>query len=243
MPGHHHLSLLDRTTTFRCRRCNAAFRKRADGNAVVRPDRAVCRGCSSSPDARAELKVARRAEEVMARLQSQGAVRGYTVLRNSKVTGAELASVEAHHALPERPLRWDVTVVAKVGATDQPEGLQTQLAHIELDGWQHFRFSSHGKSQEAFCRSAAHDRIKDAVVRRSGTSRYGARFRRVSLLRAALVRPHHRSRDRRQQGRDTRRAIGEAVAAVEPFLTREFSEAGRGSLQLFPPEAYTDAAA
>ena len=197
---------MDRSVTFRCKRCGHAFRKRVDN--VVRSGRAICRDCSSSPDPVAERRVVQSSEAAMAKLLNEGVVRTYRVIRNRKVSAAELASV---HKTSKRALRWDITVEAKVGAPDHQGGIQTQLVHIELDGWQHFRFSAlwHKGSESIYHRSMECDKIKNSVVRASTMSHYGNRFKRVSLIRVALVRPK-------------KTAIDEAIAAIESFLRHEF---------------------
>lgn len=237
---------IDRAITFQCTRCRTLFRKRVDN--VVRSGRAICRGCSASPESVAEQRAMQRTEIVMGRLKAQGAVQSYTITKNRKVSVAELASVGKVAA--KSPLRWDITVVAKVGAADEVGGLQTQLVHIELDGWQHFRFSKlwHKDSKATYNRSLECDRTKDAIVCNSTTSRYGQRFRRISLLRAALVKPklsqqerHGKHRHKRQSRRDKRHAVNEAINAIEPFLINEFNRTEHigDNLQLHPPEAYS----
>merc|ERR1711977_201031 len=273
MPSHHHRGRrpalmvtpgIDKAITFVCTRCRSAFRKRVDN--TVRSGRAVCRDCSTSPDSNSERRVVQCAEAVMSKLREQGKVVTYSVIRNRKVSVSELASVreKSSSSSSNRRLRWDITVEAKVGVADQGNGLQTQLAHIELDGWQHFRFSAlwHKGSRNVYNRNVECDRIKDSIVRKSTTSRYGARFKRVALLRAALVRPLPSQYDgeeherRLRNRRDTKRAVEEAIEAIEPFLRREFGgglvdvhaaavaggSGDSGNLQLHPPEAYAEAA-
>lgn len=251
---------IDKAITFVCTRCRSAFRKRVDN--TVRSGRAICRDCSTSPDSNSERRVVQSTEAVMSKLREQGKVLTYRIIRNRKVSVSELVSVRktSSSSSPNRRLRWDITVEAKVGIANEGNGLQTQLAHIELDGWQHFRFSAlwHKGSRNVYNRNVECDRIKDSIVRKSTTSRYGARFKRVALLRAALVRPLPSQSDgnERWHRRDTKRAVDEAIEAIEPFLTREFGglvdvhaaavaggSGDSGNLQLHPPEAYAEAAA
>ena len=177
---------------------------------TVRPGRTICRGCSASPESIAEKRAMQRVGAVMAQLQAQSVVRSYNIIKNRKLSVAELASVGK---VSKAPLRWDITVLAKVGAADDNEGLQTQLVHIELDGRQHFRFSKlwHKENQAVYRRSLDCDNIKDNIVLRSATSRYGKRFKRVSLLRVALVKPSPSGQQRRQRMRDTKRAINKVT--------------------------------
>lgn len=232
---------VDRAITFICVRCKKTFRRRVDN--VVRSGKVVCRGCSTSPDSLAELVVVKRIKILMQKLCDQGVVRSYEVIRNRKVSVAELASVKQ---VSKKPLRWDITVVSKVGATDYVQGMRTQLVHIELDGRQHFCFSAlwHKGSQEVYRRSITQDRIKDDIVRNSTSSGYGARFKRVSLLRVALVRPlskHQENKHRclRQRKQDTKLAIKEAADVSEQFLIQELTDPQEGhNVKLHPPGVY-----
>jgi len=95
--------------------------------------------------------------------------------RHGKLTKAEMASVAAIATLRSSSdvyapsPRWTVTLTAKVGiADDGSAGIQTQLLHIDV------------------VETAATRRmmmIKDAVVKAAVTSAYGARFKKVGLLR------------------------------------------------------------
>lgn len=232
-------------TTFRCTRCKGTYRKRVD-NVEVRSDKHLCRCCSMSPDSMAEQLITRRTRATMSLLQTQGFVRSYNVVRNKKLSVAELSSVDE---ISKHPLYWDITVVAKLGKADKIDGMQTQLVHIELDGWQHFRFSSlwHKGMQKMHLRSIAQDHIKDSIIQKSTSSSYGARFKRVSMLRVALVRPtwkdHERGcRSKRQRGRHIKGVIQEASDEANRFLMQEFTAPQEGqNLRVYPAETYAQA--
>lgn len=237
---------VDRPILFNCDTCASVFRKRVDN--VVTLGRATCRECSASPDSRFERVVFSRTEAAMRRVQQQNEagryvdVISFSVRRNTKLTKAEVASVPVQNGLfvASRPLRWDITVTAKVRDTVQDDDgicrsvTCTQLLHIELDGVQHFRFSPlwHRNNRQAYLRSKEQDRVKTAVANASASSRYGRRFRRVSLLRLAM----HR---RCQENGDSERNL---LGVIDDFVERQLMKQSSEDRVVFhPADAYSEA--
>jgi len=306
MPSHNTITTC---VTFVCTRCRHAFRKRKDGhnNNTACYMRGVCRTCSTDPDEEAERRVVHHVKAVMSQLMDQGKVSSYTVMTKCKVSKAELASVhEAETSLspPESPftlqtdnngsssnkshnMHWCITVTAKIGTASESKGLQTQLVHIELDGWKSFSSQRRNDGQKLFQRIVHHNQIKERIVQKSTTSRYGERFKRVSLFRVSLVRKPWLSslssscslcssssesrssssspsrslsssltsvnniaicvngrRQLYQRKRSMKLAVDDAIKAIKPFLTREFSDfdpdkQSMENVQFYPPGAFT----
>lgn len=170
-----------RLITFVCKECHRLFRKRADN--VVRSGRALCRNCSACPDSKQEQQVVQTLTATMESLRTEGVVCSYNIKRNLMVSKAELFSVPSSRTLCRRPLKWDITIIAKIRSANE-RSIHTQKIHIELDGVQHFRFSKlwHG-SNAVFLRAKQQDSVKDSIVERAQFSSYGKRFKRISLLR------------------------------------------------------------
>ncbi len=186
-----------RYIAFRCLQCRKPFRERV--HKLVRQGRAACDSCFASQGSCVEEMVVQHTEAVMTRLQRQGVVRCFQVTRNQKLTKAEMASVvvvplRGDDGVSASLLRWNVTVTAKVGtADDGSAGIQTQLLHIEV----------------VDDNNAMMTMIKDAVVKAAVTSAYGARFKKVGLLRVVKPdAPPPRHRD--------------MLSEVEAFVRREF---------------------
>ena len=194
-----------RYIAFRCLQCRKPFRERV--HELVRQGRAACDSCFASQGSCVEEMVVEHTEAVMTRLQRQGVVRCFQVTRNQKLTKAEVASV----VVPRRGddgsvsasllLRWNVTVTAKVGtADDGSAGIQTQLLHIEV-------VDDNNNAMMTMM-------IKDAVVKAAVASAYGARFKKVGLLR--VVKPDASPPPRRRHHQAM-------LSEVEAFVMREFA--------------------
>lgn len=218
---------VDRCITFVCVDCQRLFRKRVDN--VVRSGRARCRTCSPCPDSTNEKKLMQALEAVLCSLRAQGNVCSYTISRNAIISKAELASVPLKPTLTVRPLRWDITIVAKLRYDTDCGSIHTQKIHLELDGPQHFRFSQlwHKKSHAVYERSKEQDGIKNAIVEASRVSSYGRRFRRVSLLRMAV------------SGKLSALDLARACDFVESELCHNAIVAcGSNNVNFYPPSMY-----
>merc|ERR1711959_450532 len=193
-----------RCIAFRCIRCRNPFRERVQK--LVRQGRAACDSCCASVSSRAEEMVVEHTKAVMQRLQRQGVVRCFQVTKNQKLTKAEIASVAAEDGVSAPLPRWNVTVTAKVGtADDGSAGIQTQLLHIEVT--------------TAAVKDAAATKmmmIKDTVVKAAATSAYGARFKKVGLLR--VVSPQVEEEEEEEGAARYRVMLSE----VKAFVVREF---------------------